>query len=315
MADHWKSVCVLLGSCSVALLCLLIAACHRGTGDVKSKRVYIVPAHIQAEDFQTPLDSTLTRKITTLLEKAGLKEALVLYYREWHDRLSIQINNVTKVRVSATQYPWLYDMVSQAASVLDVSPPITYLVHSAVPKAYVTNVTTPTLVVHSKLIELLNREELLCIVGHELGHVKSGHVLLQDVVSALLYAAEKIPLGDKLAPLSLLLWTREAEISADRVGLLLVQDEGICSRALIKLVLGLPEDAGSINIEEFLRQKAEAEQDAVMLQRLPVLLAEAKANPPFVGTRVQEMADLGRSSQFDELLRRDRKSTIEIELR
>jgi Zn-dependent protease with chaperone function len=144
--------------------------------------------------------------------------------------------------------------------------------------------------------------------------VKSGHVLLHDVVSAVLYAAEKIPLGDKLAPLSLLLWTREAEISADHVGLLLVQDESTCSRALIKLVLGLPEDAGSINIEEFLRQKTETEQDAVILQRLPALLAEAKANPPFVGTRVREMANFSRSSQFDELLRRNQKNTIEIEL-
>jgi len=299
---------------SVALLCLLIAACHQGTGDVKGKRVYTVPAHIQAEDFQTPLDRALTRKITTLLEKTGLKEAISLYYQEWHDRLSINVNNVTKVRVSATQYPWLYDMVSQAASALDVPLPITYLVHSSVPKSYITNVTTPTLVLHSEVITLLDREELLCMIGHELGHVKSEHVLLRDVVSAVLYAAEKIPLGDKLAPLSLLLWTREAEISADRVGLLLVQDESICSRALIKLVLGLPEEAGSINVEEFLRQKTETEQGAIMLQRLPVLLAEAKATPPFVGTRVRELVNFIRSSRFDELLRRDQKSTIEIDL-
>lgn len=313
MANHRKSICVQVGSFSAALLCLLIAACHQGTEEVKGKRVYIVPAHIRAEDFQTPLDSTLTKKITKLLEKAGLKEGLPLSYREWHDRLSINVNNVTKVRVSATQYPWLYDIVSQAASALDVSPPITYLVHSSVPKTYITNVTTPTLVLHSKIIELLDREELLCMIGHELGHLKSGHVLIQEVASAVLYAAEKIPLGGKLAPLSLLLWTREAEISADRVGLLLVQDEGICSRGLIKLVLGFPDNAaGSINIEEFLRQKAETEQDTVMLQRLPVLLAEAKATPPFVGTRVRELVKFARSSQFAELLHRDQKSTIEI---
>lgn len=206
-------------------------------------------------------------------------------------------------------------MVSQAASVLDVPPPITYLAHSSIPKTYITNVTTPTLVLHSEVIKLLDREELLCMIGHELGHLKSGHILIQEVVSAVLYAAEKIPLGDKLAPLLLLLWTREAEISADRVGLLLVQDEGICSRALIKLVLGFPDDAESINIEEFLRQKTETEQDTVMLQRLPVLLAEAKATPPFVGTRVRELANFARSSQFTELLRRDQGSTIEIDLR
>lgn len=314
MANHRKSICVQVGSFSAALLCLLTAACHQGTEEVKGKRVYIVPAHIQTEDFQTPLDSTLTKKITTLLEKAGLKEELPRSYREWHDRLSINVNNVTKVRVSATQYPWLYNIVSQAASALDVPLPVTYLVHSSIPKTYITNVTTPTLVLHSEVIELLDREELLCMIGHELGHIKSGHVLIQEVASAVLYAAEKIPLGDKLAPLSLLPWTREAEISADRAGLLLVQDEDICSRALIKLVLGFPEDAGSINIEEFLRQKTETEQDTAMLQRLPVLLAEAKATPPFVGTRVQELANFARSSQFAELLRSDQKSTIEIDL-
>lgn len=200
MANHRKSGCVQAGSFSVALLCLLIVAYHQGTGDAKGKRVYLVPAHIQAEDFQTPLDSALTKKITTLLEKTGLKEALTLYYQEWHDRLSINVNNMTKVRVSAIQYSWLYGMVSQAASALDVPLPMTYLVHSSIPKTYITHVTTPTLVLHSKVIELLDREELLCMIGHELGHLKSGHILIQEVASAVLYAAEKIPLGDKLAP-------------------------------------------------------------------------------------------------------------------
>jgi Zn-dependent protease with chaperone function len=189
------------------------------------------------------------------------------------------------------------------------------VVQSPIPNAYVTNVKNPILVIHSELIRLLNREELFFVIGHELGHIKSSHVLAQEIVSTALYALDKVPLLNRLAPLSLLLWSKEAEISADRVGLLLVQDEIVCSRALIKLLVGLTEnEGGKINVKEFLRQKAEVEADAFALRRIPVLLAEATSTHPFVGTRVMKLAEFKNSEQFTKLLRSDKTAKIEIRL-
>lgn len=318
-------IAAILRQLSLSILFILIASCHRdeepvaarhsGEEPITARRLYTVPANLQPEDFQTSVDRELTGKINAFTENGWPKEIIDLYYGEWKDKLTINLSNVTKFRVNENQYPWLYDIVSQTSTALGINPPVTYVVQDPRPNAYVTNVKNPILVIHSELIRLLNREELFFVISHELGHIKSGHVLTLEIVSTALYVLDNVPLLNRLAPLSFLLWSKEAEISADRLGLLLVQKEGVCSRALIKLVAGLTEsEGGEINVEEFLRQKAEVETDAFALRRIPILLAEATSTHPFVGTRVMKLAEFKNSEQFAKLLRSDKTAKIEIRL-
>lgn len=312
----YGQVAMITGKICLLVILMMLVSAQKDAERIENRHIYNVPADLQTKDFQTPIDRELTEKINTFAEQEWLKKIITLYYDEWKDKLTINLNNVTKVKVTAHQYAWLHEMVFQASSALGITPPITYIIGHATPNAYVTNVKSPILVLHSAIIKLLNREELFFVIGHELGHIKSGHVLTHDIVSTALYALDKVPLVNKLAPLSWLLWAKEAEISADRVGLLLLQDTKICSSALIKLLSGLTEqEGGQINIEAFLQQKAEVEADAVVLRRIPVLLAEATSTHPFIGTRVRALAEFKNSPQFSTLMRGPNMIQIQLTLR
>ncbi len=88
-------------------------------------------------------------------------------------------------------------------------------------------------------------EELLFIISHELGHLKFKHILASEVVNVSYYFLNFIPTDTlkniiiNLSFLTFLKWSRESEISADRLGMILVGSEEIASKALIKLLSGL----------------------------------------------------------------------------
>ena len=72
------------------------------------------------------------------------------------------------------------------------------------------------------------------LLGHELGHVMSGHALYRTVTLLILWLGfQNLPFlaGLALLPikLALLEWYRKSELSSDRAGLLASQDPTACS--------------------------------------------------------------------------------------
>ena len=102
----------------------------------------------------------------------------------------------------------------------------------------------------SSLLEAFSEQELLFVMGHELGH----HV----------YRHHDIPIGymlrGKTRPpaalaLDLFAWSRYAEVSADRAGAYCAEDLPSVARALFKLASGLRDDTiVQFDLDEFLRQ-------------------------------------------------------------
>ncbi|MDP6399433.1 MAG: M48 family metallopeptidase [Arenicellales bacterium] len=102
----------------------------------------------------------------------------------------------------------------------------------------------------SSLLEAFSEQELLFVMGHELGH----HV----------YRHHEIPIGyilrGKTRPsaalaLDLFAWSRYAEVSADRAGAYCAEDLPSVARALFKLASGLRDDTVvQFDLDEFLRQ-------------------------------------------------------------
>jgi len=96
-------------------------------------------------------------------------------------------------------------------------------------------------VLDSTLAGLLTQRELMAVLGHELGHVKSGHMLyhtLGEVLSSgINLSASLLGLGILSIPirLALLSWHRESEVTADRASLLVVDDVGVIKSLMTKL--------------------------------------------------------------------------------
>ena len=84
----------------------------------------------------------------------------------------------------------------------------------------------PVIVVDRRLMEIMGASELRALLGHEMGHIKSGHMLYYSLaqtfaegveVSASLIGLSMISMPMQVA---LLAWARESEFSADRAALI-----------------------------------------------------------------------------------------------
>src|SRR5258707_3874724 len=98
----------------------------------------------------------------------------------------------------------------------------------------------PFMVITTGLVDLMDPEEARFIIGHELGHVLSGHAVYRTMLFHLVRLAARIawmPLGDlgiRAIIWGLEEWYRKSELSCNRAGLLAGQGGDDGPRALVK---------------------------------------------------------------------------------
>ncbi|MDM8547870.1 M48 family metallopeptidase [Candidatus Venteria ishoeyi] len=280
----------------------------------KDRLTFSIPVISNNALLQTEADLILSGKVNELADNEYVKTVIDWYYGKWQDQLSYYKKTSTMLHVTPKQLGWLYDMVKTMTEALRIPMPDIFLVSDHEPNAYVTNISSPILVIHSGLIELLDQDELLFIIGHELGHLKFKHVLSMEIVQTLFYGIDLIPtqfLRDTVAGIamfSFLKWSREAEISADRMGMLAVGGSNeIASQALAKLMSGLHHY--DVNIDELKKQKQEID-NAFILKKIPVLLTEATATHPFISSRVVSIYEFKQSPEYKQLKKSSNKKNI-----
>jgi hypothetical protein len=116
----------------------------------------------------------------------------------------------------------------------------------------------PAIVLSSRLLEVLTETELRFVVGHELGHLMLEHFALRLPATLTVEDAAGLIVPRPLA-LALGLWSRAAEVSADRAGLLCARQLEASASALLKLSSGL----SSVSVKSELAQYAR-EVDALL---------------------------------------------------
>jgi Zn-dependent protease with chaperone function len=141
------------------------------------------------------------------------------------------------------RYPSDLDMlVRQCASRLSLdSLPEVFVVNDRQPNAFTFGSEDHAYVVLvSSLLRILSKQELKAVIGHELGHIKSGHMLYHTLaevlaggigVSASLLGLNVVSIPLRLALLS---WHRESEVTADRTSLLLANNINVLETLLHK---------------------------------------------------------------------------------
>ena len=214
----------------------------------------------------------------------------------------------SSVRVDERQLPRLHRLLTEAGQALDVAElPELYVRNSPFANAMTLGMDKPFIVINARLLTLLDDDELRFVVAHELGHAVSGHAVYQTLLLRILSATGFLT---SLPPASLTLrvlsaalneWSRKAELSADRAGLLATQDPAAALRVHMKLAGGVPE-LEALDQTSFLAQGQEY-LDAGDLRDflLKVQLVENQTHP-YAVVRATELRNWVDSGAYTEIL-------------
>lgn len=210
------------------------------------------------------------------------------------------------IRVDERQFATLHRLLGEVAQTLDATElPELYVASNPFPNAITIGMNKPFIVVNSGLVDLLDEEELRFVLAHELGHAISGHAVYQTLLQRMIQLSgllNSVPiggLGARAIMAALYEWSRKAELSADRAGLLATQDPATAFRVHMQLASGGHLD--DLDATSFFAQGQEY-QDAGDLRDsvLKLLLIEAQSHP-FAVVRASELrrwVDSGEYTQY-----------------
>ena len=226
------------------------------------------------------------------------------------------------VRVSERQFPQINDMVRDGAYILDLPEiPDVFVTQSPIVNAMTLGSDKPFIVINTGLVDLLDAEELRTVVGHELGHVLSGHAVYRTMLYHLINLAARIAwmpigyLGVRGIVLALEEWYRKSELSCDRAGVLASQDPEAARRVLMKLAGGAR--LSELNPDAFLEQAHDYDAVPDVRDGLLKILQLQGNTHPFAVVRFAELDRWIHSGEYERILagdypRRDTDSTTTI---
>lgn len=210
------------------------------------------------------------------------------------------------VRVGATQFPRLNQLYSDVLTSLDwPERPELFVSQTPFANAGAFGMDKPFIVINSGTLTLLDDDELRNVLGHELGHVMSGHALYHTVLVLILHVglgALPFLAGIALLPiqLALLEWFRKSELSSDRAGLLACQDAPASLRVNLKFAGG--GDMSQMDLNAFLAQAREYEEIGGALDRIFKILGVLGRSHPFNTVRAAELQRWIEAGTYERIL-------------
>ncbi len=213
----------------------------------------------------------------------------------------------SSVRVSERQYPQLHQLLREACNILDAQHmPELYVAQNPFFNAGAIGVEKPFITLNNSLLDIANSDEALAVIAHELGHCLSGHALYKTLLTLLLkisVSALNLPLTSfALAGIiyGLREWDRKSELSADRAGLLAVQDPDASYSLLVKMAGAKRME--DVNLNEFFAQAADYRDGGGLADGIFKILNTAENTHPFPVIRLTELKSWVDSGEFGKII-------------
>jgi len=211
------------------------------------------------------------------------------------------------VRCSPEQFPDLYQSMLDGCYILDLPRvPELYVSQDPTVQAMALGTDKPFLVLTSGIVDLHDPEEIRFVIGHELGHVLSGHTVYRTMLYYLVNLAQRLALvpfawiGLKAVIWGLEEWYRKSELSCDRAGLLATQDVEAARRALMKMAGG--KHLAQLSHDEFHKQAKEYDAVPDVRESLLKLLQLQGTTHPFAVVRFAELDRWSQEGEYRDIL-------------
>lgn len=217
---------------------------------------------IASASWEHPADRAALETLKSIPGLDQLIKKMVGFVGERGVRALFQAN---AIRVGPTQLPELHRLLSEVQATLDWHEDVPLFVSQhPMFNAGAYGVDRPFIVVNSAALDHLEEPELRVLLGHELGHIMSGHALYNTLLILILnFGLQRLPLlaGFAVAPIrfALLEWSRRSELSCDRAGLLVSRDPDDSLRLLLKSAGGTLTGRYPLNLDAYKQQVADYE--------------------------------------------------------
>jgi Zn-dependent protease with chaperone function len=212
-----------------------------------------------------------------------------LYYSMFRNQLLGQ-----SVLVTDRQFPNIHQLGQRCSETLGLGPQQLYIVQALGSLNAGTFGTSEesAVVLNSATVDHMTEQELLFVIGHEFGHIQNAHVVYRTALYYLLNMAN-VFVQWIVAPAVLALnhWSRRAEITADRAGLLCCRDLEAAERVMVKFAIGSQQLFEQLDKDEYLKQY---EQGKASFGRL----AEMGQSHPYLTKRIQSLRMFAESAYY-----------------
>ena len=262
---------------------------------------------ISPRAYEHPADKGAMAALRSVPGVSNVLKTLNSLFNERAERLMAVASHV---RVGPQQYPVLDRLRVESAEVLDLpTVPNIYVARDPSAVAQTRGIDEPFIVLSTGLVEALDTEALRFVIGHEMGHVLSGHAVLLtllDRLSRLQRSVAWVPLGViglRAVIAALHEWQRKSELSCDRAGLLAGQDPQAALRA--HLYLAGATDLAQIDVPSFLAQAKEYEEIDDIRDSIIKLLAVEGQTHPFAVVRASQLQRWAASEEYRTILTGD----------
>jgi Zn-dependent protease with chaperone function len=268
-------------------------------------------------EYEHPFDA---KALDALQNTRGLDMLVKWFTKQAVERLVTVQSTGSCLRITNDSYPNIHELLDKVCEIINLpSRPDLYLEWEYGINGGTLGDEHPIIVLSSGSIDLLDETELLYLIGHEVGHIKSRHYLYHLMAKAVprigdIVGQASLGIGKLLSqPLqyALLHWSRMSEFTADRAGLLACQDIDAAIRVMMKWS-GMPlKHYNDMRFEAFLKQAKTFEKlDYDTLSKTFKFLWIMHQTHPLTVIRAAELIRWIDSGEYDQTLQRQTKDQL-----
>jgi len=269
-------------------------------GEARARRVL---TDIAPRSWEHPADKAALAALRRIPMFDEVLRKLFGFFGEKPVRLAFQAN---AVRVSPNQFGRVHGLYQDVLKTLDAPADYAlYVSQTPIVNAGAYGMEQPFIILNSGTVSLLDDQELAYVMGHEVGHILSDHVLYRTMTYLLLQLASMgfpiVGLAARAVLVALLEWSRKSELSCDRAGLLAIQDPEIVMRSMLKMAGGGTTEETSL--QEFIVQAEEYREGGDVADQVFKILNLIGSTHPFYVLRVSELRTWIEAGDYDRILR------------